>query len=180
MIELTREQARALLYSARYPRGAEDGSPVAEALAALSAGLGEADKPRPPSVVDSFLEGFTRGISRARREGRDGRPRPKWEWVARAVGTIAKTVASDPAYVARVDNLGATVRDTFDALGLSLHDEETVYVAVVVAGMLVELTSNGIRNGAVDRITLEAIAAVAQSFTAALIPFMPEEARVYG
>lgn len=179
-VELTAEQARALLFSARYPLGAPDGSPVAEALAALAAGLEQADKPNP---VETFLAAFVDGIERAAREIGEKtttRPRPRWEWVARAVGAIARTVDSDPSYVSKVDLLGATVRDTFDALGLSLHDEETLYVALVVSGLLVELTSNGYRRGIVDRGTLEAIAAVAQSFTAALIPYLPKEARIYG
>lgn len=183
-VELTAEHARALLFSARYPLGAPDGSPVAEALAALAAGLEEADKPKQPNPVETFLSAFVDGIERAARElgekTTSSRPRPRWEWVARAVGAIARTVDSDPSYVSRVDLLGATVRDTFDALGLSLHDEETLYVALVVAGLLVELTSNGYRRGLVDRETLGAIAAVAQSFTAALIPYLPKEARIYG
>lgn len=178
MIELTAEQARALLYSARYPLGAEDGSPVADALAALAAGLEDLEKPPTVNVVESFLEGWRTGVARAQAE--EHRPKPKWEWLARAVGIIAKTVSSDAAYIARADNLGATVRNTFDALGLSVRDDETLYVALVTAGLLVELASNGLRNGNIDRDTLEAIAGVAQSFTAALIPYLPEEARVYG
>lgn len=177
MIELTVEQARALLYGARYPLGAPEGSPVAEALAALSAGIEKTDEAKPPSIVESFLEGFTRGVERALG---DSRPQPRWEWVARAVGAIARTLESDPAFLARADHLGATVRNTFDALGLSVRDEETLYVSLVVAGMLVELSSNGYRKGIIDEDTLEAIAAVAQSFTAALIPYLPKEARIYG
>lgn len=173
-VEITDEQAREILYGARFPFGAEDGSPLAEALSALHRGLAESRKSRQRGLVGDFLEGWQRGVERAHR---DERPHPRWEWVAKAISVIDKSVReSEPMNVARLDRLGATIRDTFDALGLSLGNEETLYVVLVTLGEMVELGSNAVQRGQLDRETLEKIAAITQAFTAALLPYMPAEA----
>lgn len=174
MIELTDDQARALLYGARYPFGSGEGSPIAEALSALHRGLEDNAKARQRGLVGDFLEGWARGVERAHR---DDRPHPRWEWVAKAIRVIDKSVReSEPMNIARLDRLGATIRDTFDALGLSLTDEETLYVVLVTLGEMVELGSNAVQRGQLDHATLEKIAAITQAFTAALLPYMPAEA----
>lgn len=104
-------------------------------------------------------------------------PRPDWANLRRAVVLIDRLRKTDPGTVAIGDNLGAYLRDTFDALGISVRHEPSLYVAITTAGMLVELAHNGLGKGLVDERTLEAIAHVAQSFTAALIDYLPPEAR---
>lgn len=129
--------------------------------------------PSSDDVVERFLDGFRSGIARA--EAR--RMSPRWEWLKPAIAVIDRTVKSDPAYVHNADAIGATVRDTFDALGLSIRDPETIYVALVTASELVELCSNGYQRGKVTTETLEAVAQIAQSFAAAMIPYLPDEAK---
>lgn len=173
-VELTDEQARALLFAARYPAGAAAGAPVSEALAALARGLEREEEPR-RSLAEEFLAGWADGVARARHAATA--PRPNWGYVARAVRVIEQSVKADPVALAQTDRLGAYVRDTFDALGLSVTDEPTLYVALTTSGLLVEMASNGHRRDQVDHATLEAIAAIAQTFAAALIPYLPPEAR---
>lgn len=175
-VELTDEQARALLFAARYPAGAASGAPVSEALAAIARGLERAEQDEPRrSLAEEFLAGWADGVARARHAATA--PRPNWGYVARAVRVIEQSVKADPVALAQTDRLGAYVRDTFDALGLSVTDEPTLYVALTTSGLLVEMASNGHRRDQVDHATLEAIAAIAQTFAAALIPYLPPEAR---
>lgn len=103
--------------------------------------------------------------------------RPRWDYVARAVPTIEEIVKSEPLYVARVDRLQARIRDTYDALGLEVTSEEVLYVTLVAWGMIVEVAADGIRSEMVSPVTLRNMAAVTQTLTAALIPYLPPEAR---
>ncbi len=104
-------------------------------------------------------------------------PHPRWDYVARATKTIHEIVVSDPAYVARADALNAYVRDTFDALGISIRHEPSLYVAIVVAGLLVEMAGNGLDQGHTTPDVVATIAKVSQSFTASLLDYLPKEAR---
>ena len=104
-------------------------------------------------------------------------PRPQWDSVARAVTVIERIVKSHPEISAKTDALQSYVRDTFDALGLSVRHEPTLYVAITTAGLMVEMASNAHDKGLIDHETLRAIASIAQSFTASLIDYLPKEAR---
>lgn len=111
--------------------------------------------------------------------GEAHRPRPQWANVAKATRIIGATVAADPGYQSRADDLGAYVRDTWDALGLSLYDDETLYVALTTAGLMVEMANNGHTREPelVTPAIVEGVAQIAQSFTAAVMPYLPREAR---
>lgn len=104
-------------------------------------------------------------------------PRPQWENVAKAVREIARIMGDQPDAVALTDRTAAYVRDTLDALGLSVRDEGTLYVVITAAGLMVEMSHNALTKGKVTPDVVLAIAQIAQSLTAALIPYMPPEAR---
>lgn len=152
VVALEVEHARALLYGARYPF---DG-PTLAAIGALSAAVAAADENEPTPVTPTV--------------------RPRWDYLARATGALREILTRDPANVAHADALGAYVRDTFDALGLSVRDEATIYVALVTASLLVECSDNGRGRGAVSTTTVREISQIAQSVGAALLPYLPPEA----
>lgn len=102
---------------------------------------------------------------------------PDWRNVKRATDVIARRVHLDPGSLAAADLMKAYVRDTFDALGLRISDHETLYVALVTSGLLVEMAHNGLRKGQTDEQTVATMALVAQSFAAALLDYLPPEAR---
>lgn len=115
-------------------------------------------------------------ISRATQAGRSA-PRPRWDYVARAIPAISHLVKSDPVYVARVDRLQARIRDTYDELGLEITDETVLYVTLVSVGMMTELASTGVATGQISRQELGHIAAISQTYAAALIDYLPAEAK---
>lgn len=102
---------------------------------------------------------------------------PRWEYVARAIPHLEEIVKSEPFYVGRVDRIGARIRDQYDGLGLSISDEDVLYVTLVVLGMVVELAGDGVRSEMVSPVTLRNLAAVTQTYAAALIPYLPPEAK---
>lgn len=104
-------------------------------------------------------------------------PRPQWENVKPAVEMISRIVKSDPMYVGRVDRLQARLRDQYDDLGVSITDEDSLYVVLVTVGMIVEIASSGIRAGTLVAEDVGRIAAVAQTMTAALIDYLPADAK---
>lgn len=172
VVELDLEivEARALLE--RLPR--VEGSVTDRARSPLFSAIRKIEAElEPASVVGRFLEGFRAGVQRAQ----ERQMAPRWEWLRPAIAAIDATVKSEPQYVAHADAIGAYVRDTFDALGLSVRDGETLYVALVTASTIVELAANGHGRGVVDDATLEAIAKISQSLAAAVIPFLPDEAK---
>ena len=166
-VELELEHAKTLARAIRY---AEFVPGVATSVAHLALAIEAAEKEPDEGLLEEFRTGWREGRERAR-------PRPRWDYVSRATGIIARMVRDDPAAIAKADALGAYVRDTFDALGLSLHDEETLYVAVTMAGLMVEMAENGREKGQVEPEVVEAVAKVAQSFTASILDFLPPEAR---
>ena len=103
---------------------------------------------------------------------------PQWENVARAVELVGRRVDLDPASRANADRVGALIRDRFDGLGLRITDPETLYVSLVAIGVLVELTRNGRDSDGVpvDDDVLHIVALCAETFTAGIIPWLPEEA----
>lgn len=105
-------------------------------------------------------------------------PVPRWDYVAKAIRIIERDlIGGDVAAQRDADQLQAYVRDTFDALGISIRHEPSLYVAITTASLLVELSNNGREKGLVDEATVLAVARIAQSFTASLIPYLPPEAR---
>lgn len=116
-------------------------------------------------------------LHRARAQDRRIGGRPRWDYIAAAVRVIDKMVHDDPATLARTDAVQAYVRDTFDALGISVLDPDALYVAITTAGLIVEMADNGRQHGVVDASTVRAVANISQTFTAALIDYLPPEAR---
>lgn len=165
-VELELEHAKNLARGMRY---AEVIPGLANSLRALADAIEEAEHPT-SSLLEEFRTGWQEGRERAR-------PRPRWDYVSKATRIIDRIVKEDPSYIGKADALGAYVRDTWDALGLSLYDEETLYVAVTMAGLMVEMSDNGRKNGQVDAEVVEAIAKIAQTFTAAVLPYLPPEAK---
>lgn len=137
-------------------------------------------------------EGFAEGRARARGEtigdvapylDEDPEPAgvepvPRWDYVAKAIRIIEREmIGGDVAAQRDADQLQAYVRDTYDALGISIRHEPSLYVAVTTASLLVELAKNGEETGKVEESTVLAIARISQSFAASLIPYLPPEAR---
>lgn len=188
-VEITIYDAKNLLRALAY----------AEVIPGLSSSFGalrEAiDKAENPSVFDrlrrGWNEGFERGRQRARGEtiGNVGdyldedpepagvEPVPQWENVAKAIRLIEREMLGDAKATSEADRLQAYVRDTFDALGISIRHEPSLYVAMTTASLLVELAENGREKGIVEGETVLAVAQIAQSFAASLIPYLPPEAR---
>lgn len=100
---------------------------------------------------------------------------PPWHYVRPAADIVSEMLSSDVGLQARADGLGAYVRETFDGLELSLYDEATVYVALSTAALMVEMSRNGATRGQVLESTVEEVAKVSSTFTAALLPYIPTE-----
>lgn len=189
-VELDLADARNLLRGLRYA----DAIPgLAHSFEALRRAVDDAEN---PSIFDRLRrgwdEGFERGRARARgetigdvsdyldEEPEPGgiEPVPHWEYVAQAIRIIeGQYLKGDVGAQRDADQLQAYVRDTFDALGISIRHEPSLYVAMTTASLLVELANNGLEKGIVDPATVLAIAQVSQSFAASLIPYLPPEAR---
>lgn len=152
----------------RRPAGGEQAGPLAVAVLEGLGELVDEGHARLDSIAWNRLTNLIcRRLSR----------RPHWDYVARAVTVIDRMVRGDPAALARADAVQAYVRDTYDALGISVLDEDALYVAITTAGLLVEMAENGRKRGIVDQDTVRAIATISQTFTAALIDYLPAEAR---
>jgi hypothetical protein len=104
-------------------------------------------------------------------------PRPRWDYLRAATSTIRRTLDEDPASLAVADALGGYVRDTFDALGLSVWDEQTLYVALTTASLETEMARNGQDRGLIAAETVAAVAKIGQSLAGALLPYLPPEAK---
>lgn len=152
----------------RRPAGAEKAGPIAVAIIETLGDLAGEGHAR----LDDVAWGRITNLACRRSSAR-----PRWDYVARAITTIDTMVRDDPAALARADAVGAYVRDTYDALGISVFDEAALYVAITTAGLLVEMAENGRKRGIVDHDTVRAIATISQTFTAALIDYLPAEAR---
>jgi hypothetical protein len=104
--------------------------------------------------------------------------RPPWKNLAPALSQIASEVKeTGVGGRALVDQLTAYVRNTLDELGVSVTDENAVYVAITVAAFMVQMTRNAQRNGQAEPSTVYAVARIAQAFVAALIDYVPAEVR---
>lgn len=100
----------------------------------------------------------------------------RWDLVRRAVGPLLELL-EEPANLARADVVQAYARDTFDSFGLVLADPETLFVALTMAGFVVELANNAHENEGLSDLELETVARIAQSFALAVLPYLPPEAR---
>ena len=190
-VELELEHARNLLRGLRY---AEAVPGLAHSFEHLRRAVDDVEN---PSIFERLRrgwdEGFERGRARARGEtigdvapyfdeetipGADEEPSPRWDYLAKAIRTIERDmIGGDVASQRDADQLQAYVRDTYDALGISIRHEPSLYVAITTASLLVELANNGRETGKVDEEVVLAIARISQSFAASLIPYLPPEAR---
>ena len=158
MIKITEEHARALLM-------ANDRHPL------------DHDDDRDAKAIEAFMavaEGLYGTGNKA-----SGRRR-QWEQGATSLKTIARNVAPTIASAAAIDIIGAHLRETFIANELSIDDEETLYVAVVVCGIIVNMATRSFAQGAIPREGVETVGVIAATFVAALSPHFPPEARPDG
>lgn len=104
--------------------------------------------------------------------------RPPWALVRTAVGYLETLVAGrGPAGLSELDQLRSTIRDELDKLEVSLHDERDLYLGLVYTGMLTELARNGLDKGAISAETYSAVAEISTTIAAALLDYLPPEAR---
>lgn len=180
----TLEQAAAIIQDAT--SGFCRQSYALEGLQALQEAGWTIEAPEVPSVMERLRRGETFDLNDvvfelegeiAREPAESTSPRPQWANVAKATRVIDDIVSNDPALRARADALGAYVRDTWDALGLSLYDEDTLYVAMTMAGMFVQMADNGRASGLTDERIVEAIAKISQCFAASVLDYLPPEVR---
>ena len=101
--------------------------------------------------------------------------RNRWDAVRRIVEPL-KALIPGPADVARADAVQSYARDVFDGFGLTLREEDTLYVVLVTLGLAVELASNAHKREQVSDEVFAGIAHVAQSLAIALLPYFPPEA----
>lgn len=101
----------------------------------------------------------------------------KWDAVKPAVGPLLKMLADRPDALHRADTVQSYARDVFDRLGLTLRHEETLFVALVTATLMVELAANAHEREQVTDEALGTIAHVVQSFALSVLPYLPPEAR---
>lgn len=191
-VELDLEHARNLLRSIRY---AEAVPGLAHSFEALRRAVDDAEH---PSVFERLRRGWDAGFEKGRARARGEtatigdvadyfdedpepagiEPAPRWDYIAKAIRTIERDmIGGDVASQRDADQLQAYVRDTYDALGISIRHEPSLYVAITTASLLVELANNGRETGKVDAEVVLAIARISQSFAASLIPYLPPEAR---
>lgn len=152
----------------------DPGSDGYEAVVRVSRALGRAQVHR-DHPTDYLVVAESGALSFAHEVDHPG---SRWDAVRPAVTLIAALVSTEPGAIGHADTLGAYVRDTFDAFGLAVTDEDATYTALVVAGLMVELAHNGLATGATTPEAVAAIAHIAQSLAAALIPHLPPEARL--
>lgn len=103
---------------------------------------------------------------------------PDWSVIRDGLVAVEAHVArlGVPA-LARADQLRAFARDFFDAVGLDVTDEETVYVALVTASLMVEFADRAHRRGQAAPAHLHGVSAMARTLAAILAPYVPPEAR---
>lgn len=101
----------------------------------------------------------------------------RWAAVAPAIWSLTQVANADPLTTHHADNLGAYTRDVLHNFGLSVTDEDTLFVVLVTASLLVQMAHNGYHVGDVPAEVLAGVAHIAQSLTIALIPFLPPEAK---
>lgn len=189
-VELDVADARNLLRGLAY---AEHVPGLAHSFEALRRAVDDVENPTVLGRLRSLWDdGFAKGRARARGETIGDvsdyfdeepepagiEPAPRWDYLAKAIRTIERDmIGGDVASQRDADQLQAYVRDTYDALGISIRHEPSLYVAVTTASLLVELANNGREKGQVSEEVVLAIARISQSFAASLIPYLPPEAR---
>lgn len=101
-------------------------------------------------------------------------PAPRWDRLRPAVDLVAGMMVDDPGAVAKADLVRAYLVDVWKAQGLDPRHPETLYVLLTGAATVTELATNGVRSGNIDAGTEVAVARIAQTMTAALLPFLEE------
>ena len=106
-----------------------------------------------------------------------GETRHRWDAVQAAVGPLQRMLDDDPMALSRADRVQSYVRDVFDRFGVSIRDEDVLFVVYLTATLLVELTANAQKAGQVEPKALAVVAHVVQSLALSLLPYLPPEAR---
>lgn len=128
--------------------------------------------PDPPTELDAAL---ARILEEA--DPGPGTLSPRWDRLAPAVRAIEGMVDDHDGTVGDVDRIRAYVTELLEAQGVPVRDPDFAYVVLVAAGLFGELAGNAYRKGDVDEVTRLAVTRIAQTLTAALIPYLPPEAR---
>lgn len=123
------------------------------------------------------LDPFEAGLAALLEAEPIGRLTPRWERLAPAVRAVAGMVDAHPGRVGDVDRNRAYVTELLEAQGVPVRDPDLAYVVLVAAGLFGELAGNAYRRGDVDEVTRLAVLRIAQTLTAALIPYLPPEVR---
>lgn len=101
---------------------------------------------------------------------------PPWHHAAEGVRQMRKIVADrGPGALAQLDQVRGEIRDEFDKLDVSLHDETAIYHGLVWTGLVTELARHGYKNGAVDGDTFRAIGEIIATIGSALLEYVPKD-----
>lgn len=103
--------------------------------------------------------------------------KPDWALVRQGLGNIDAQVARLPSGLqARADQMRAYARDFFDSCGVDVTDEDSVYVALITASLMVDFAEMAARQGRATPAHLHGVSATARTIAALLSPYVPPEA----
>jgi len=100
-----------------------------------------------------------------------------WHYAAPVLKTVDDKYRMASGGRAALDRFQAYVRDQFDTVGVSVHDEHALYVAITTAGLLAHLADNARSNGGLTIDAAHCVRSIAEMFTASLIDYLPDEVR---
>lgn len=132
---------------------------------------------RPWSFSDAgIVADLTHALHRDQVENVTPSERPPWHVTERAVRQYREIIArKGPLAVAELDQLRATIREEFDKIEVSLHDERAIFDGFVWVGLVTELARYGYSNARITGETYEAIAEITATIGAALIDYVPKD-----
>lgn len=103
---------------------------------------------------------------------------PDWDRLAPLLRGMAADLAdATPDQVATLDQAGAAARDHFYQLGVPFADPDAIYCGLVFLTEFVGRLSYAVRTGLMPPDAVTAIVACMRGTVAAVLPFVPEEAR---
>lgn len=104
--------------------------------------------------------------------------RPPWGLVRDSVGWLETLVeARGVGAISDLDQIRAEIIEQLDKLEITLHDERAVYEGLVWIALVVELARNGLEKKSVGLETYRSISSIVTTIAAALLPYLPPEAR---
>lgn len=97
-----------------------------------------------------------------------------WMALRPMLENVRDALADSPGLSARIDGLGAYVRDSLDTVGLTLADETTAFHLACFGALTVDMAANGLRSGLLDDESADWIRTVAQVLAAVALPAVPD------